>query len=305
MNLSWFCPPYGVNRFEVRLAALPTKPDTNQFDLSPQLLSTGAPPVTMMFTIRGTNYSLPFYSFITPKVGPGFGNNGAQFSIPCSIEVGKQYYVSVRALSQHNDPGDFSNFEPFIWTPSNAPTLKVPWPARPLPGTNANFFALAFYLAPTNTGVFQTASPAGIGVLVAYANVGREFSLQQKEIFGPVDPNSMLETNVMGDTIFPCALYRYQVPNVNFPSVSGDVIQVSPLMENIAYQWTGFPGQSTNTFILDPFVAMTGVYPNIYLWLRDMQPQISGASYRYIVVRFNPATKEIDQLIPSNPMAVP
>jgi hypothetical protein len=312
MSLSWFCPPYGVERFEVRIAALPTKPDTNLFALSPQLLSTGAPPALMLFTNSGKSVSQPFYSFITPKVGPGFGNNSAQFSIPGNIEVGKQYFVTVRALSQHNDPGDFSNFEPFIWIPSNAPSLKVPWPARPLPGTNANFLALAFYLSPTNaSGPLQTAAPAGNGVLIGFGSLTfREATLALPPlVYGPLDPNALLETNVFGDSIFPCTLYRYQVPNANFPAVSGDMIQVSPLMENIAYQWSGVKGQTTNTFIQDPFVAVSGLANGsgnyLYLWLRDMQPQISGARYKYILVRFNPVTHEIDQLIPSNEVVVP
>jgi hypothetical protein len=193
-----------------------------------------------------------------------------------------------------------------VWTPSNAPSPHVPWPARPLPSTNANFLALAFYLSPTNTSAaLKTGSPSGLSVLVGSANVGREFNVPLKEIYGPVNPNAMLETNVFGDAIFPCALYRYQMPNANFPTVSGDVIQVSPLMETIAYQQTSIPGQTTNTFIQDPFVAMSGSYPYVFLWLRDTQPQISGASYKYILVRFDPVTHEIDQLIPSNEVEVP
>jgi hypothetical protein len=306
MDLSWFCPPYGVDRFEVFIAGTPTPPNTNLFVLSSQLVSTGAPATPISFAIKGTNYNLPFYSFLTPKVGPAFGNNGAEFSIPCTIEVGKHYYVAVRALSKHSNPGDLSNFETFIWTPSNTPPLQVPWPARPLPTTNANFLALAFYLSPTNTSApLKTSSPGGNGVLVGYGNIGREFSLPAKEIFGAVNPNAMIETNVNGDTVFPCAMYRYQVPNANFATVSGDVIQVSPLMENIAYLSQGQGGQGTNTFILDPFVAMSGSYPNVYFWLRDTQPQISGARYKYILVRFDPTTHEIDQLIPSNEVDVP
>ena len=82
--------------------------------------------------------------------------------------------------------------------------------------------------------------------------------------------------------------------------------QVSPLMEKIAYQWSGVPGQTTNTIIHDPFVAVSGLSDgSVFLWLRDMQPQISGARYKYIVVRFNPTTREIDQLIPSNEVLVP
>ncbi|HEX9046126.1 MAG TPA: hypothetical protein VF988_03795, partial [Verrucomicrobiae bacterium] len=197
MNLSWFCPPYGVDRFEVFIAGTPTPPNTNLFALSSQLVSTGAPPTPISFILKGTNYNFPFFSFLTPKAGPGFGNNGAEFSVPCNIEVGKHYYVAVRALSRHGNPGDLSNFETFIWTPSNTPPLQVPWPARPLPTTNANFLALAFYLSPTNTSApLKTGSASGNGVLIGYGNAGREFSIAAKEIYGAVNPNSMLETNV-------------------------------------------------------------------------------------------------------------
>ena len=312
MSLSWFCPPYGVDRFEVDIAGTPTPPNTNLFALASQLVGTGAPPVTNTFTTGGATLTLPFYAFLTPKVGPGFGNNGPQFSVPCNIEVGKHYYVIVRALSLHGDPGNFSNLEPFVWTPSNAPPLQVPWPARPLPSTNANFVALAFYLSPTNSSpALQTAWPSGIGVLVGSGGIGSSrFTVNRipPEIFSAINPNLMLENNVFGDAIFPCTLYRYQVPNANFPAVSGDVIQVSPLMENIAYQQTIIPAQGTNTFIQDPFVAVSAISGgsnSIFLWLRDTQPQISGARYKYILVRFNPVTHEIDQLIPSNEVDVP
>ena len=103
-------------------------------------------------------------------------------------------------------------------------------------------------------------------------------------------------------------MYRYQVPNANFPTTSGDTIQVSPLMENIAYQLSGVPGQTTNTFVLDPFVTGTTLADNsfryLWLWLEDTQPIISGARYQYVLVHFGP-NHEIDQLIPSNPVDVP
>jgi hypothetical protein len=128
---------------------------------------------------------------------------------------------------------------------------------------------------------------------------------------GFFNPNAALETNKFGDSIFPCALYRYQVPNANFPTVSGDVIQVSPLMENIAYQQVVIEGVAYFVYaeIQDPFVAVTGLQTAggniIYLWIRDTQPQISGASYKYILVHFDPVSHEIDQLIPSNAVEVP
>src|SRR6185369_17027100 len=81
MNISWFCPPYGVDRFEVNIAGLPTPPDTTDFNLSPQLSFTKAPPPSMTFSNFGTNLTLRFYPYYTPKAGPAFGNNGAQFVI--------------------------------------------------------------------------------------------------------------------------------------------------------------------------------------------------------------------------------
>ena len=315
MNLYWFCPPYGVNRFEVDIAAKPTIPDTNLFTMSSLLVCTGAPPVPNTFTLKGTSYTnLPFYSYLTPKVGPAFGNNGAAFAVPCTVELGKTYYVKVRALSQHGDAGNWSVYQSFIWSPSNTPPLQVPWPARPLPTTNANFFTLAYYLAPTNSNPFAAAGPSGIAVLVGYTNVGGyAFSVTSTPpvINGYLDPNQALETNSFGDSIFPCALYRYQMPNANFPTVSGDVIQVSPLMETIAYRQVVIQGTAyyVDSLIYDPFVAVTaynsGSGNEIYFWIRDTQPQISGASYEYILVHFDPVSHEIDQLIPSNVTQVP
>jgi len=316
MSLYWFCPPYGIDRFEVNLAAKPTSPMTNLFALSPQLVCTGAPPVPVTFTLKGSTYTnLPFYSYLTTKVGPAFGNNGAAFDVPCKIEVGKTYFARVRAVSPHGDVGNWSVYQSFIWSPSNTPALQVPWPARPLPTvTNANFFTFAFYLSPTNSDPLRAAAPAGNAVLIGLTNIGNytyAVSNMPPSVNGFFNPNLALETNTFGESIFPCTLYRYQVTNAIFPTVSGDVIQVSPLMENIAYHQVDVSGVAFFLYsvISDPFIAVTGANTGagnaVYLWIRDTQPQISGASYKYILVHFDPVSHEIDQLIPSNEVQVP
>jgi len=312
MKLSWFCPPYGVDRFELRIAGLPTPPDTNQYALSQQLSSTGAPPVSMTFTNGGTNLTLNFNSFRSPKAGPAFGNNGAVFQVPCTVELGKTYYVSVRALSKNGDGGDFSNFEKFVWVPTNAPSPQAPWPARPLPPSAANFFAFAFFLSPTNANpALRTANYMGNGILLGLAGLSPRTIIVLKDQFRistQLDPSSIVETNGFGGSILPCAMYRYQVPNATFPVTSGDTIQVSPLMENIAYQVSVVAGQGTNTYIHDPFVVGTSFSSasanTLYLWLQDTQPVISGARYKYVLVHFGP-NHEIDQIIPSNEVEVP
>ena len=312
MNLTWFCPPYGVDRFEVRIAGLPTPPDTNGFNLSASLSFTSAPPASMVSSNFGTNLTLSFYPFITPKAGPGFGNNGAQFVVSCNVDLGKTYVVTVRARGKNNNAGEFSNMETFVWNPTNAPVQQVPWPARGLPSTNGNFLGIAFFLS-TNSPfpVLRTTGVDGVGVLMGFSLMtGKEFNLGggRALIYGDYDPHPALGTNVFGEPIFPCMLYRYQVPNANFPTVSGDVIQVSPLMERIAYAKTGVPGQSIQTIIADPFLTETTSTDNsgryLWYWLRDTQPQISGARYKYVIVRFR-SDHEIDQVIPTNEVEVP
>ena len=240
MTLSWFCPPYGVERFEVRIAGLPTQSDTNNLALSASLGSLGAS-VPMTVTNLGVTTMLPFFTFITPRVGPGFGNNGAEFSVPCSIELGKTYFVTVRALVNKSYPGDFSATESFLWTPTNAVSAQVPWPARGLPGINSNFPLLnASFLSPaSSTPAQRTGAYTGNGVLIGVATLGTNVTVDSHT--GPAfisalfNPIPALVTNTTGDALLPCVLYRFQVPNTNYPTTSGDVIQVSPLMETVAY----------------------------------------------------------------------
>ena len=312
MKLLWFCPPYGVERFEVRVAGLPTLPNTNGNQFCSSLSCTGAVE-TLTYTNNGTNLSLPFYSYVTPKVGPAFGGGGAAFLVEPDIEIGKTYYITIRSLGKNGNHSENSNFEEFVWTPTNVPLPMVPWPARPLPPTNANFFALAFYLSPTNSNpALQTADFEGNAVLIGARAFDSRVHIRLTDpapgLDISYDPMDAVETNVLGDAIMPFVMYRYQVGNTNFPVVSGDTIQVSPLMEIIAYQVASIPGLGANTTIHDPFVAVTtsgdNSTHNLWLWIKDTQPIIIGARYKYVLVRFK-SNHEIDQLIPSNEVEVP
>ena len=321
MTVPWFCAPYGVQRFEVRIAGLPTAPNTNtassainQFSAS--LSCTGAPPAYMTCTNFGTNLTLPFYSYTTPLAGPGFGNNGPDFQVPCNIEFGKTYIVTVRSLGKNGNASAFTDFKTFYWAPPTTPSgPHVPWPARGLPGTNANFLALGAFLSPAsaNPGL-RTATYTGNAILVAAV----PFSDRKPILLTPTntiinytnfDPLTLVGANVFGQSFFPAALYRYRVPTTTFPQVSGDTIQVSPLMEKIAYRTIGSGGQQGGTVIEDPFIVATktpasDTSTTLWLWLIDSQPQISRAGYNYVVVHFG-ADREIDQLIPSNEVDIP
>ncbi len=239
MALSWFCPPYGVERFEVRIAGLPTPPDTNNLELSSSLgsLSNSTP---MTVTNLGVVSTLPFYTFITPRVGSAFGNNGADFSVPCNVELGKTYFVTVRALLKGNYPGAFSGTESFLWSPTNAVSAHVNWPALGFPGTSSSFGSpTASFLSPASPSPATTPSYTGVGVLLGSAAFSTAVTVDNSTgpayVSASFSPDALVITNSSGQSLFPCALYRYQVANARFPVVSGDVIQVSPLMETIAY----------------------------------------------------------------------
>ena len=74
-----------------------------------------------------------------------------------------------------------------------------------------------------------------------YFTIG-ELSPEQ-QLFGIPDLARFLEglTNLL-----PIVVYRYQVPGGDFPEVSGDIYQVTPLMRNIAAEFV--PGDSSGRF---------------------------------------------------------
>ena len=105
-----------------------------------------------------------------------------------------------------------------------------------------------------------------------------------------------------GESLLNFAVYRYQVPNAKWPKVSGDVYQVSPLIDALAGEQTVYNGKDAWA-VHDPYFFLIeipesqGSTPAYDLYLKDTQPVIVGASYRYLVVRFDDLG-EIAQIIP-------
>ncbi len=114
------------------------------------------------------------------------------------------------------------------------------------------------------------------------------------------DAQTIGNTTNQPETILPCVLYRMQIPGPYLSDASGDVVQVSPLIEEIAYQDLGPVPAPARIQILDPFVVLTrlgGETGNYSLSLIDSQPVIRGASYRYMIVRFT-QDGELDRIFP-------
>jgi hypothetical protein len=135
------------------------------------------------------------------------------------------------------------------------------------------------------------------------------------------------------DPLLPVVLYRTQVANEEFPTVSEDVVQVSPMIEKIAYAME-HPGSADpgRVVLRDPFVRANQssfrrsevlVFPgpncppgmpfeartieasSFDLYLLDTQPVLAGAAYQYFLVRFDPVTKEPVQVIPAGQACIP
>ena len=178
---------------------------------------------------------------------------------------------------------------------------QVPWPARELPPVTAPFDP---QLAATNLP--SELYPVGIRIgaklpVVGFTQEANGSAVLQKF----VSPLNYLFTKKTGGTVLPVVLYRYQVPNANFPVVSGDLTQVSPLMEKIAFQQTNQVPYGAVTVLRDPFVGAfaragdNSGSPTYDLYLFDTQPVVTGARYGYLLVRFG-ENRAIEEVIPTN-----
>ena len=133
----------------------------------------------------------------------------------------------------------------------------------------------------------------------------------------PADPNQFLFRRQSTDPtrrdqlLLPIVVYRQQVTNSLFPRVSGNVAQVTPLLEQLAYSatpCTNCPRTTVN--IYDRLVAIGSEYDQLnntnrtFMYLRDQQPVIIGASYQYFVVRLNDQ-REMSEIIPAGTVTIP
>jgi len=306
MKINWFCPPHGVDHFEIWMAASPTGINNS---IAPNL-SSNLGPANFTIPFEGTNVTADFNRYQTPRVGPAFGV-GAQFTVEVDIEQGKTYTVFIKAIGPDGDDSEPSNAEQFVWHPVTAVGPQVPWPARGLPPTNHNYHPKIEAVRLPND-IFD-----GIGIRIGEVDIrGRQGGFSQRKAPwitpGQTNPVIYLYTNgVTGLPVFPVAMYRYQVPSTLYPKVSGDVVQVSPLMEKIAWEAALHPEIGPVAIIRDPFIAVFNDLPTPGgptnpingIYLLDTQPVVLGARYRYLLVRFKD-DREIDQIIPTNEVEV-
>ncbi len=308
MRLQWFCPPYGVERFEVWVAGAPLPPGKS---LSPDLTLTNT--IELGLPLPGVPMAQPkLLTFLSRRIGPSFGN-GSVFTTEADITVGNHYAVFVRAVGKDGSIGPKSNTEQFTWHVSpNGPVTNVPWPARSLPAvTSTNF-------PRVHARMFNHADPAflpfpqqrfeGVGIRVGAVTMPLFPPNMTNAIAGAADPLDHVYRSARDQgRLFPLVVYRAQIPNAAFPDVSQDVVQVTPLMEEIAFDRGLTPNGANAVFVHDPFIRLipttaTPSAPDWELYLLDTQPVVDDATYQYFLVRLNPDTREIAEVMPTNPV---
>lgn len=334
VKLNWFCPTAGVHRFRVYVKTGPGAPSGGggsgglfgtdlRIDISKSLASyySGIKKQVSTFALRDVvNYN---EVKLTPTLSAGFGP-GPQFSLVANVYADTPYQISVQALDEQGGESDLSTSWDFTWkTPP--PVELVPWPARPLPEVEAfDTRVKAVVFTNLQTGRLDDRRyPIGIRIgqlpnlLDAIQSVGTtNYTYYYRNPSVSSDPNSHVfkrqtaNPERSGELLLPIVVYRQQVTNAFFPKVSGDVAQVSPMIERLPWSTFNFLGDNFTVFIMDRLIATQFEFdrglPNgaYYMYLRDQQPVLLGARYRYFVVRFK-ANREVDYIIPAGEVEIP
>ncbi|MEZ5385269.1 MAG: hypothetical protein R3F13_07130 [Prosthecobacter sp.] len=326
MRLRWACVPHGVERFELWISRRNNTPQTTfaGSGLSGNLASPGTrlpEQDDMEFGI----YQTVLASQVTTE------ENGAVFTALLPVTTIDTYDVTVRAVGPGTfdggrSAGAFSNFGRFLWNSIEVGGgINVPWPARPLPVARA---ATAFH--PNIAAAFLSniggSAWKGVGIRVGeyeYRGANQEIvngvpsgtkpPIPPYVVPGQSEPSLLLYREVLaGDNpsrlLWPLVLYRVQLTGTNQPA-TGDTTQASPLMENIAHEFT-LSGADPVTIVHDPYIAVVprqgppaqGSTHDIYLL--DRNPIIKGARYQYLLVRMG-ADSEPEEVLATQPVNIP
>ena len=335
MVLSFFSPVEGIDHFEILMndapaAVPPVKADRQPGALIPVVMKDLNAPAVILSAYFGTTVKETVavkQTLVTGPVGTGNGaiGIGPLFTVAVpKIDIRVVQKLTVRAVTRNGIAGKCSNGQTFQWrlpAPVPAPVEDpcLPWPARSMPqvqdasvATKAGITAVRCTPAmmPQQAAVSAAALsrryPVGIrvGSFNEEHDSGHYPDTASVTLFGDSFNNVILRIPAAlgkpGTTaLFPAVIYRTQIANAEFGTVSGDLTQVTPLINRVAE--VKQPGDGNDYDLKDPyFLAVSGSNDFILL---DTQPVIIGAAYRYYIVRFTP-TGEIERVIPTNTVTI-
>lgn len=257
-------------------------------------------------------------NFITPPLGNGFPAE-PPFTAEFDVQPGVSYTVYVQAVRGvvigGKGRGPASASYTFDWGDPAPPEPAVSWPARPMPEVTSITAVQAGEADPILWPAHLNGQrPVGVRLAQLVSHGTEDFVMAAGEVvyapysgskgYGRHNPNAQV-IKPIGDGTRQAqgvVLYRQQVANSVFPTVSGDTIQVSPLVRQIAW----IPTMLGNRFgarLIDPYFAVTHTVTNgdeinstLDLWLLDNQGVVNLARYHYYLVCFG-ADGEITQTV--------
>lgn len=305
MGLHWFCPVVGIQRFEVLVATAPGKPPLNLG--APLAADSAVHPNWIAPNPSQPTNKQDFAVYLSPTPGIDFGP-GPAFDLNIPIQLGVTYTVQIRAIGLGGAVGGASKYQTFKWTaPPTTPGPMVPWPAR---STVASGVTPSTVVALSVTNTIYAGAAVVVGRVQRQQLAGNTSGTITPNLHTSVQALDLIYTNQLGQSLFPLALYRYQVPNANYPKVSGDLIQASPLMDTLALT-PGFDTQNQpclvwkEPFAIAPINSLFGTVDLGYwpVLLLDTQPVLRGASYVYLLVRFG-TDGEPTEILPTQPVTI-
>ncbi|MEM9079399.1 MAG: hypothetical protein AAGC74_01765 [Verrucomicrobiota bacterium] len=281
VQLSWFCDPVGVERFEVWAAAKEgSDPGIDSTQLSPPVAIDSNPTLT-----DENNNQLTFTVYRTNSLASGFGNNG-EFSLNLTVPADKKIYYVIRAIGPQVPDivsgdyefttGDFSNIVSDKWVqPDSGPQNVIPWPDRPLPGiADINVPVIkyipgegpyyAYPIPPSAMNDMGASSAILVGIFPAIFGKEQVYEANFPSDRNPIEwlfkyrkQNTEEVTSSDLEPINSFVVYRYQVPSPRFPNAQPNLVQVTPLIDRIAYETRSSSNQNGNNFnyfaAQDPF----------------------------------------------------
>lgn len=261
MKIRWFAEASSVERFQVWIASA-TGALVEPF--SERLSADTAPtPNLAVAQLPGGDELMDFRVFNSSRVGgPDFSATPI-YEVTVPVLLGDTYTVMIRAMDATNGVGPVSNARRFNWSPTAVAAAplgpEVPWPARAEPPVTKSGFPRVIARQLLLASGFN-----GVGVRVGELEIRGRHCLggnREQPFFTPgrLEPADHLYTSTYDQSsIMSFALYRRQVPNANFPTVGDDIVQVSPLLEQIAFRWGVSPQFGAyGALVEDPFFAIT------------------------------------------------
>jgi hypothetical protein len=294
-DLTWVASPHGVDHFEVFVGLCGDQPpDTLPGSGLSVNLDKGSGSFMLWRREDGAAEEVNIGRYETPRVGAAFGEpDSSLFTVRIPAALSKRYFVMVRPMSRCRE-GEPTPWQTVCWAePAPPGQVTVPWPARPLPPVvaDASSDIVPVFLPAYDYAGAVRRDTAAVVIGRVDGNMTEQHTRDEGYLLPTGDDIAayLYAPGGLDDTLLPFVLYRRQVQNTLFPSVSGQYVQVTPLIESFASE---IDAKATRRRMLDPYLVIGLLDPignesHHTICVRDRLGIVGGAAYEYYLMRFD------------------